>query len=433
MANGAIVVFARSITLIGILVIGRTSQQWSGEEKVDCPPKLETFKCTCLSSREGLEFNCNKPSLSNLKAVLSSTHFPIRVISIDGFAGNVTYIPSKTFANGSVQELKISNSDLQGLDDKSFDGPTSQLSTLAIIKSKLTTVPLTVSQLSVLRRLDLRSNVIREIKAYTFFGRSKLSSLNLMDNELVKMAENSFLGLEDNLRELNLEANNLTTFPVSAVKILKKLQTLNLAQNQIFNITADSFTRLESIKYLDISHNVFNGIDRGTLVSLPSLKTLDFSFNDVQEVRSGSLDGLHDLENLDLSYNSLTILPRDIFAHTRRLKVVNLSNNRIRSLAGVFLDLLSLEEVFLHYNLLLKISNDWFYNTPNLKTVHLQNNVIFEIEEKALQPLKRLSQLYLSSNFLNSISASWFRYNVALTALSLDNNHIGNIDPVAFR
>ena len=104
---------------------------------------------------------------------------------------------------------------------------------------------------------------------------------------------------------------------------------------------------------------------------------------------------MKDLESLDLNRNRLTILPSDIFVHTRRLARVDLSYNRLRTLSGVFLDLFALEEVLLNDNLLLQLTNDWFYNTPNLHAIHLENNVIFEIEENALQPLKRLSRLYL--------------------------------------
>ena len=101
------------------------------------------------------------------------------------------------------------------------------------------------------------------------------------------------------------------------------------------------------------------------------------------------------MESLDLQRNRLTILPSDIFSQTRRLTRVDLSFNRLRTLSGVFLDLLALEEVFLNDNLLLQVTNDWFHNTPNIHAIHLQNNVIFQIDENALQPLKRLSRLIL--------------------------------------
>ena len=68
-----------------------------------------------------------------------------------------------------------------------------------------------------------------------------------------------------------------------------------------------------------------------------------------------------------------SVFPGDIFAHTRRLEKVDLSRNKLKSLAGVFTDLFGLEEVFLNDNLLLSFSNEWFSNTPNVRTIHLGN------------------------------------------------------------
>ena len=54
-----------------------------------------------------------------------------------------------------------------------------------------------------------------------------------------------------------------------------------------------------------------------------------------------------------------------------------------------FSDLFGLEEVFLSDNLLLSFSDEWFSNTPNVRIIHLQHNALVEIEENAMQPLKR--------------------------------------------
>lgn len=163
---------------------------------------------------------------------------------------------------------------------------------------------------------------------------------------------------------------------MSAVKILKKLQSLNLADNHISNITAEPFTRLETIKMLDLNGNYFTYLDKVTLSCMPSLKKLWLANNGLEDIEPGSLSGLHDLEFIDFSGNSLTDLPRDIFAHTRRLTSVDLSRNKLKSLAGVFTDLYVLEEVFLNDNLLLSFSDEWFSDTPKVKTIHLQHNVL---------------------------------------------------------
>ena len=112
------------------------------------------------------------------------------------------------------------------MDERAFEGWKEGWGTthLAITGSKLKSVPRAVAKLPSLRHLDLKSNVIEGIFPYTFFGRSKLSHLNLNGNRLVDIAENAFLGLENNLKELLLDGNAFEHFPMPAVKILKKLQ-----------------------------------------------------------------------------------------------------------------------------------------------------------------------------------------------------------------
>ena len=125
-----------------------------------------------------------------------------------------------------------------------------------------------------------------------------------------------------------MDENHFQSFPLSAVKILKKLQVLSLAQNSIDDVSGSGFTKLASIHVLDLGTNRFVRLTRRTLAPFPNLKRLSMASNGLLEVGSGALDDCQHLESLDLSHNSLSILPSDIFARSRRIKVVNLSWNR---------------------------------------------------------------------------------------------------------
>ena len=108
---------------------------------------------------------------------------------------NATFIPERTFANGSVNSFTIQGSNLRDIEEHAFEGTAQRLDTLSIHNSlDLKIVPRAVSKISALKRLDLSNNAISEIYAYTFFGSAKLSHLNLEANQLSKMAENAFLG-----------------------------------------------------------------------------------------------------------------------------------------------------------------------------------------------------------------------------------------------
>ena len=66
-----------------------------------------------------------------------------------------------------------------------------------------------------------------ELYPYSFYGAS-IAQLSLAENRLLSLSENAFLGLEGNLKTLNLRANIFQTFPMTAVRNLQNLEDLNL-------------------------------------------------------------------------------------------------------------------------------------------------------------------------------------------------------------
>ena len=141
-----------------------------------------------------LNFSCDNPSMSDIRAVLSASRFAVKTIMANNLASNITVLPERTFKNGSVYELQIDGSSLMDMKENAFEGTTSSLQTLSIHNGKLTSVPRAIGKISSLKRLSLQSNKIHDIYAYAFFSQSKLSYLNLKDNKLETMAENAFLG-----------------------------------------------------------------------------------------------------------------------------------------------------------------------------------------------------------------------------------------------
>ena len=266
-------------------------QQWHAKppEEVRCPTFAVSKDCACTAAEDGLDFNCNRATAADLRALISASRFAIKTLTVADFAPNATCLCDKLFSNGSVAELTLSRSGLTVIKENVFDAPAVRLHSLTIHNAQLETLPRAVGKVPSLRRLDVEGNLIAEIHAYTFFGPSKLSSINLKDNRLDQLAENAFLGLENNLRELNLMGNGFPTFPLSAVKILKKLQSLNLAANRLANITSDSFTRLESLRFVDLSSNVFEHLARETFDALPNLERVTLAGNRIASVDPGAL------------------------------------------------------------------------------------------------------------------------------------------------
>ena len=140
-------------------------------------------------------FSCDKPSMADIRAVISASRFAVKTIVAINLDPNVTILPQETFLNGSVCELRIDGSKLVDMHENAFEGTVTRLHTLTINNGKLTSVPRAVGKISSLKRLSLESNRINDIYAYAFFSQSKLSYLNLKDNRLEAMAENVFLGM----------------------------------------------------------------------------------------------------------------------------------------------------------------------------------------------------------------------------------------------
>ena len=139
----------------------------------------------------------------------------------------LSHLPSWLLANISVSELSVSDTTIKDVDEATFAGMEHRLTKFTIQQSRLTYVPRGINKIVTLRSLDLEGNNITELYPYSFYGAS-ITSLSLAANRLSTLTENAFLGLEGNLRSLNLGANRIKNFPSSAVKNLQNLESLTL-------------------------------------------------------------------------------------------------------------------------------------------------------------------------------------------------------------
>lgn len=209
---------------------------------------------TSQGGSDGLEIACDRPSVRDLSRILTATSDSgglIHSLAVEGTdPPDLAKIPASLLANTSsnidaqIHRIRIANTNVQDVDERAFEGAGKEgwaTTHLAITGSKLKSVPRAVAKVPSLRHLDLRSNAIEGIFPYTFFGRSKVSHLNLNENRLADIAENAFLGLENNLKELLLDGNAFEQFPMPAVKILKKLQVWEYISS--FPATTNSFKR----------------------------------------------------------------------------------------------------------------------------------------------------------------------------------------------
>ncbi|KAF8087215.1 hypothetical protein N665_0595s0025 [Sinapis alba] len=118
--------------------------------------------------------------------------------------------------------------------------------------------PNTISRLSALRVLSLRSNRISGLFPEDFAEMKDLAFLYLEDNDFSGPLPLDF-SVWKKLVSLNLSNNRFNgTVPVS-LSGLKRLQSLNLANNSLSGVVPDDLSVLSSLKDIDLSNNNLHG------------------------------------------------------------------------------------------------------------------------------------------------------------------------------
>lgn len=179
--------------------------------------------------------------------------------------------------------------------------------------------------LSSLRRLDLSFNFLTRLS-----GMADLTSLSL----------------------LNVSNNDLSCEGLEELRYLPELRTLNIGSNpRVRNIVSHIVKPVPKLAALIANECT---LDKASFVRfLPALNTLILSKNSISQFPSCALDSLTklnlshnaftempDLTHLcaliefKLSHNSITAVPES-FARNRKLKIVDLSSNRLGSWADI--------------------------------------------------------------------------------------------------
>ena len=192
-----------------------------------CPPGGETPGCGCEEDRHGLSILCQNTDQAGIVRVRNSIRHHISSLKLYDLSASLTHLPAWLFYNISLSNLAVARSHIKDVDEDLFVGVEHSLVTLSFQHSLLTYVPRGINKITSLKSLDLQGNNITELYPYSFYGAS-IAHLSLAENSLLSLSENAFLGLEGNLKTLNLRANIFQTFPMTAVRNLQNLEDLNL-------------------------------------------------------------------------------------------------------------------------------------------------------------------------------------------------------------
>ncbi|XP_076116796.1 toll-like receptor 4 [Mytilus galloprovincialis] len=250
-----------------------------------------------------------------------------------------------------------------------------------------------------LQDLSLKNNNISTIEDGIFDGNSLLITLDLSFNRISQIRISSFKGLT-NLLSLNLSNNDLKyehkSFEYSAFYFLENLKNLNLKRNANTSFMPD-------------------------LWKLRSLESLSMDYvSDTIAIFDEKFANLKNLTNIDLSGFTgnckMTILTEKTFLYLPQITYLNLSKCKIRYiLKGTFSFLRNIFELDVSFNTCLR-----FEALENI-TTDLQHSTIEILNVNYIHGLLGISTVLKTSHICNL-------KNTSIVRLEAAGNHIQRIE-----
>ncbi|ELR53141.1 Leucine-rich repeat-containing G-protein coupled receptor 6 [Bos mutus] len=284
-----------------------------------------------------------------------------------------------------LQSLRLDANLISLVPDRSFEGLTS-LRHLWLDDNALTEIPVrALSHLRALQAVTLALNRIGRVPDYAFWNLSSLVVLHLHNNRIRHLGAHSFEGLQ-NLETLDLNCNQLHEFPL-AIQTLGRLQELGFHNNNIRAIPEKAFLGNPLLQTIHFYDNPIQFVGR-------SLN----GATDIQEFPD--LRGTTSLESLTLTRAGLQRLPPGMCQQLPRLRVLELSHNRIEGLPSLR-GCQKLEEIGLQHNRIWEVRADTFRELTFLRSLDLSWNAIRSIHPEAFSTLRSLVKLDLTGNQLS--------------------------------
>ncbi|XP_076028865.1 leucine-rich repeat and fibronectin type-III domain-containing protein hattifattener isoform X2 [Oratosquilla oratoria] len=218
----------------------------------------------------------------------------------------------------------------------------------------------------------------------------------------------AFQGLEESLRNLNLQDNELAHVPTAAMRRLPNLVMVDLSGNQITEVPRGAFRglRINTLKLANnevvLSDEAFAGLERT-------------------------------LKNLNLKGAKMKTIPKAL-GNLQVLAFLDLAQNQIKDLPdGAMRSLHSLTALNLEQNLLQHLSVDAFDGVSDtLSSLSLLNNLITDFPFRAINSLAELRVLDIGFNLIKELPPDAFHDVKSLTLLALDGNPLPTLPEEAF-
>lgn len=355
-----------------------------------------------------------------------------RLVVLNLAHNSLTRLGADTFHGlFNLQELNLRNNSIGFIEENTFV-PMYNLYQLNLAENRIHTMDENMfNGLAVLSKLTLNNNLIKKIEGRVFkvFATS-LKELDLSSNQLHETPE----ALSDLavLRTLDLGENQIVHFRGSALRNLLQLTGLRLIDNKIENITKGMFNSLQRLSVLNMAKNEIRSIEHGSFDENREIEAIRLDGNFVSEI-NGIFSGLSSLQWLNLAENHLSwfdyaFIPKNLIwldihgnyieslqnyyelQNEIRITTLDASHNRITGIGAMNVPN-SVELLFINNNLISTIESRTFIDKTNLTRVDLYSNLLqkLQLDHLRIAPSvsiaksegknRPLPEFYLAGNF----------------------------------
>lgn len=271
-------------------------------------------------------------------------------------------------------------------------------------------------------KLTLKGNNLSQLPEGAFSGLNGTSFLSLADNVLPTIPT-SVLAHMPKVRSLDLSSSKLIAVRSQDFKVLPTLEHLILVGNSLSILEKDAFPR--TLKHIHLGRNQIRHLN-GTLRELENLEWLFLNVNQLTSL-DGQLpeNGMAQLQLVLIANNRLERLPEEL-RKCPRLETMYATNNSLTNLHGVFSRSRKLQLLDLTHNKIKSLAEDEFLEAENIEQLSLGFNEI-ESLNSSLQRIRALTFLNLTANRMTVFSLQEIHGLQRLKMVDLSYNRIGRL------
>ena len=385
-------------------------------------------RCSC---RDGI-VDCSRRNINILPNFPSDQNFYSTYSFLDVEGYNLTSIPNGALDNAYFKKITLKNNVISRIGNSAFHGEANHLVELDLSGNKLNALPLALSELAQITKLDISGNPI-------------LSDINFTDS-VMRAIGDTMLDFSFGSRDLDVWPKSLRHFP-----LLQRL-TLNGASNRLTIIPPDGFhgfettllflnirdthliavplgiSKLQNMKELHFDNNPFVG-DRGILVqSFPTgasskLQTMSLNGDSLTKFPV-VLTYLPALRNLSMDDNPLFYVDDNALGEIRTVRYLSIKNCSLNRIPAAMSDFLFLKDLDISSNTINTIEENDLQDLRFLEHLVLSNNTLKYISEDAFGRVPRIKTLDFTNTALTKVPVAIKKVWPCLENVYLDNNAI---------